>query len=450
MNTTIRRTRGTRYYDGPNGIQSRPNELAATNYSLGLIPIEYRKVRKPRASKKKGPSNKKQPVSEPNHAVTSISTTQKGKLAQANRVFAPINLNDSVVPRPVAINSMKQLSKLNKTVCTSHRIYFSPFVHSFFHCSLAERIFYNGVPIKSEEEEERAREARRQNEAVPVIGIESENEEKENDEDEIVEEIAPLSRIVSSTMIQSQENTSCLFSDISTVSSCIPTISSATMRQLAPIIEMALAEEMEHQPVQKAMVRYRPPQYQEMEHQPDQKAIVRYRPPLDIAKKISSKSDATPHDMIRTFRRSNLSNTTDEVATTSALVPYHRPCIEAQSKSMRSSEHRLVAPISDAICDGNLEVVPYEKSVERSYQCEPKTNAIRSSDNDPNSLALVPYHRATIEVPSNAIVRYTTSSSFVDQPELMFSGELSGAEMPNDDYDQYENITSPDNFSNTE
>lgn len=145
---------------------------------------------------------------------------------KATRVFPPISLDASSVPMPKPVKTKKKMCRLNLIVSVELALSFVLF---------AARLFKGYVRVKSEEEQDQLHAARL---LPPVVGS--------NDEVGSIDEMPSpkaTQRIVSSTMIFPSD-TSTDFGDVSALSSSgVPTISSGTMRKLAPIIEAISAED---------------------------------------------------------------------------------------------------------------------------------------------------------------------------------------------------------------
>lgn len=123
----------------------------------------------------------------------------------------------------------------------------------FFRFSfVSARVFHNGLPVKNELAENKVRRAGNQVEAVVLpeqpafeIGPISENEFKEPEREPAIPKKKSIpSSTMCSVLIESENS---IFDDVSMVSSSVPTVSSGTMRLLAPIIEAALAEDVVEQ-----------------------------------------------------------------------------------------------------------------------------------------------------------------------------------------------------------
>lgn len=230
-NELVRRTRSKCYYSSSGGdVKVVDNSFEATEYSLVISqPIEYTKRR---VQKKTAP--KPQPAQpcgqKPKITAKMLNARQKLNSIsnRASKVFPSIDLDASSVPKPKPITTKKKMSELKESYFRISIILSDILI--FF---ASERLFKDGVPVKSEEEEEQRRAARHQ-QASPGS----------SDLMEIDEAPTPkhTKKIVSSTMVN-QNDSSSLFGDVSELSSSgVPSISSGTMRKLAPIIAAIAAD----------------------------------------------------------------------------------------------------------------------------------------------------------------------------------------------------------------
>lgn len=115
MSNLIRRTRDTRYYAMPDGtVKAVRNFAPPTEYSLVISqPIEYSKKRAPRAKKTlptRAPTNEQGP-SKITAEIRSAREKVNKLAAKATRVFPPINLDSTAVPKPKPLKTQKRLSE---------------------------------------------------------------------------------------------------------------------------------------------------------------------------------------------------------------------------------------------------------------------------------------------------------------------------------------------------
>lgn len=112
MSNLIRRTRDTRYYAMPDGsVKAVRNVSPATEYSLVISqPIEHTKKRAPRAKKTlptRVPTNNPGPS-----RITAEIRSARDKVnqlaAKSTRIFPPIILDKTVVPKPKPLKTKKR------------------------------------------------------------------------------------------------------------------------------------------------------------------------------------------------------------------------------------------------------------------------------------------------------------------------------------------------------